>query len=196
MNPTNGLPIVMKGRDSGTSITQKPKERKMSKERIVRIVLGALLALGVPLMAQADEAWTAVGQTGSMDDNALNPVNFTKSTSGLYRATGVTSTIAVWWNVENVNAPDVPTWGTLSLLNYDNSAGNTIHVELIQVDRTNGTLTTIAGLISSDSASTKYDTVSFYNTWDFARYSYFIYGYIYGTDATSQPVIKAVTVRD
>jgi hypothetical protein len=168
----------------------------MSTARNLRIVFGLVVAPGAPLSARADNHWTAFGATGSMDETALNPVSFTKSVVGLSRATGVTSTVIAYWNVENVNAPDDPTWDTLSLTNYDNSTTNKIYVFLMQMDRTNGATTTVASLISTDSASTKWDTTSFTHTFDFSLYTYYIYAYIYGSSSASQPIIKAVTVRD
>ncbi|MFB3908836.1 MAG: hypothetical protein ACE15D_10575 [Candidatus Eisenbacteria bacterium] len=168
----------------------------MSSARKLMTVLGLILALGAPALTFADTNWTAHGATGSLDESNIDPNDFTKSTGGLARLSTFTGTLIAYWTVENVDAPNTPTWDTLSLLNYDNSTSDTIRAYLYRMDRTTGNVNLVSYVSSTNSSSTKYDTATFTHSWDFDRYTYFIYAYISGSDTSAQPIIRALTVRD
>ncbi len=121
----------------------------MKKLHLLALAAVALLAAPVPSFAHH---WTSVCSTGAIDDADLN--QYAVGTASLSFFSGVTGTITARYNVTNTSQNvNIPPWTTLQMGYLDNSASSAITATLYQVSRCTGTVTSIASVTSTDSAS-------------------------------------------
>lgn len=127
------------------------------------IVVCAVLALFLAVVpANAQQAWTAVGSTGAIDEASLGLYATNISSLGFQAAP--TGTVFARYNVTNAfggGFTDTPPWNTLEMTYFDNSASSNVTAILYKVDRCTGTITTICGMSSVDNAANTCQTCNF-----------------------------------
>lgn len=160
------------------------------------IVSVAALAVMLPIAAMADDSWTSVGSAGVMDETEYNPVTFTMSSGSLSRAAGVTATVEARYNVTNIKAPNTPSWNTLEMGNFDNSTTNQVTAQLIRVNRCTGTSQTLCSVTSTNSASSKCETCTFVEAWNFDSFAYYIYVTLSGQGTNPQPALRTLRLYE
>lgn len=142
---------------------------------ILRFAFLALLLAAVPVTAQ-QQAWTAVGSTGAIDEASL----------GLY-ATNVASlgfqpnpvgSVVARYNVTNTfggGFTDTPPWNVLEMTYFDNSPSSQVSAALFRVDRCTGAVTIVCSMTSVDAAGNTCNRCSFATgAINFATSNYFV----------------------
>lgn len=111
--------------------------------QLSRLILGlALLSLPLPALAQLNPVWTAVANTGVVDEQNYTPaVNFSFTGSGLgFLGGSISPAVVARYNVTNLNGSQNPVWSNLELGAIDTSAvaGNQVTASLIRVNPCTG----------------------------------------------------------
>jgi hypothetical protein len=110
--------------------------------KLSRLILGlALLSLPLPALAQLNPVWTAVANTGVVDEQNYVPVNFSFTGSGLgFLGGSIAPAVVARYNVTNLNGSQNPVWANLELGAIDTSAaaGNQVSASLIRVNPCTG----------------------------------------------------------
>lgn len=144
------------------------------KRAIVRFAVLALFLAAVPATAQ--QAWTAVGSTGAIDEASLGL--YATSISSLGFQAGPTGTVFARYNVTNTfggGFTDTPPWNTLEMTYFDNAGTSNVTAILYEVDRCTGTTTVVCGISSIDNAANTCQTCNFAaGTINFATSNYVV----------------------
>jgi hypothetical protein len=122
------------------------------KRAFVRFAVLALFLAAVPAAAQ--QAWTAVGSTGAIDEASLGL--YSTSISSLGFVAGPTGTVFARYNVTNAfggGFTDTPPWNILEMTYFDNSVSSNVTAVLFKVDRCTGATSVVCGMSSIDAAA-------------------------------------------
>ena len=142
---------------------------------IVRFAVLALLLAVVPVTAQ-QQAWTAVGSTGAVDEASLG-LYATNIASLGFQPNPVGSVVARY-NVTNAfggGLTDTPPWNLLEMTYFDNSPSSVVSAALFEVDRCTGAVTVLCSMNSFDAAGNTCNRCTFAaGTINFATSNYFV----------------------
>lgn len=120
--------------------------------KLSRLILGvAMLSLPLPALAQVNPVWTAVANTGVIDEANLTPVNFAFTGSALgHLGASIAPPVVARYNVVNLGGNQNPAWTTLQLGAIDTSAavGNDVTASLIRVNPCTGARVIICTAVS------------------------------------------------
>lgn len=159
--------------------------------RSLLVVVAALIAM--PALA-ASPPWTAVGTTAVIEDAStalydFNPpyLHFRGSTVGVIHA---------YFNVTDTSGAGtgITTWNTLQISYFDNALPSQVSATLYQLDKCDGTVTTLCLVTSSDNAANTCKECTFTNLIDFNRYEYWVTAVLYRSSANLDPKLFAVRV--
>lgn len=158
----------------------------------------SLLALAAALIAMPALAvsppWTAVGTTVVIEDSSvplydLNPPY-------LHFKAGATGIFSGYFNVTDTSGSGtgITTWNTLEISYFDNAPASQVSATLYQLDKCNGTVTTLCTVASSDAAANSCKSCTFTNIIDFNRYSYWVTAVLYRATTNLDPKLFSVKV--
>jgi hypothetical protein len=142
--------------------------------------------------ASAGQLWTATGSTGTIDPAVISIATIGNSTVGYSSSSSSTTPITVRYNV-TLDDTTGPTWSTLEILCNNANVTNGVFATLYSVNRTNGTVTLIASVGSTASASTQANTGGIGAvTFDFTNNYYVVKATLTRASSTAFPTLNGV----
>lgn len=156
------------------------------------LVIAAVL-FAMPALA-ASPPWTAVGTTAVVDEGSTSLYAFTPPYLG-FNASGL-GVITAYFNVTDTSGAGTgfTTWNTLQLSYFDNAPQSQVSATLYQLDKCNGTVTTLCTVISTDNAANVCKECTFSNVIDFNRYDYWVTAVLYRSSTALQPKLFGVRI--
>lgn len=127
---------------------------------IVRLAVFALFLAAVPVTAQ--QGWTAVGSTGTLDEASLGLYATNLASLGFQPAP--TGSVVARYNVTNAfggGFTDTPPWNALEMTYFDNSVNSSVSAVLFQVNRCTGAISVVCSVNSVDNAANTCQTCGF-----------------------------------
>ena len=163
-----------------------------------RLTFAAFIAFALALTPSltAQPIWTAVANTGAIDERSLGIFEFNTDAapgiSSLRYLTGSlsTATIIARYNVTNPldNGLVLP-WTTLELGNFDNATNGQVIASLYQVNRCTGATTFVCRVGSTDAAASKCEVCNFAaGSVNFAANLYFVEVIVTRTNVAGLPL--------
>jgi hypothetical protein len=155
------------------------------------VIVAALFAL--PALA-ASPPWTAVGTTAVIDEGSVPLYTLTPPFLG-FNASG-TGVINAYFNVTDTSGAGTgfTTWNTLQISYFDNAPQSQVSATLYQLDKCDGTVTTLCTVTSSDAAANTCKECSFANVIDFNRYDYWVTAVLYRSSTALQPKLLGLRI--
>lgn len=159
--------------------------------RSLLVIVAALFAM--PALA-ASPPWTAAGTTAVIDESSVSLYALTPPYLG-FNGSGL-GVINAYFNVTDTSGAGtgVTTWNTLQISYFDNAAPSQVSATLYQLDKCNGTVTTLCSVISSDNAANVCKECTFSNVIDFNRYDYWVTAVLYRSSTALQPKLFGVRI--
>lgn len=160
------------------------------------LALAALLTLTLAPNLAAQPIWTAVANTGAIDERSLGIFEFNTDAApgvaSLRYSVASTSTAAIIarYNVTNpLDAGLVLPWTTLELGNSDFATNGSVIATLYQVSRCNGASTIVCRVTSTDFTAPKCEVCTFTaGTVNFAANLYFVEVVLTRSNVTGLPL--------
>lgn len=159
--------------------------------RSLLVVAAALIAL--PALA-ASPPWTAVGTTVVIEDSSVPMYDL--SPPFLHFKAGPVGVIQGYFNVTDTSGAGtgITTWNTLQISYFDNSLQSQVSATLYQLDKCNGTVTTLCTVASADNAANVCRECTFSQVIDFNRYDYWVTATLYRSNASLDPKLFGVRI--
>jgi hypothetical protein len=163
----------------------------MVRRNLLVAALASLIAL--PALA-ASPPWTAVGTTAVIDETSV-PL-YELSPPFLHFSAGSVGVIHAYFNVTDTsgNGTGNTSWTTLQISYFDNAAPSQVSATLYQLDKCNGTVTTLCQVTSADSTVNTCKECTFSNFIDFNRYDYWVDAMLYRSSSALDPKLFGVRI--
>jgi hypothetical protein len=163
----------------------------MVRRNLLVAALASLIAL--PALA-ASPPWTAVGTTAVIDETSV-PL-YELSPPFLHFKAGSVGVIHAYFNVTDTSGAGTgtTTWNTLQISYFDNAGPSQVSATLYQLDKCNGTVTTLCQVTSADSTVNTCKECTFPNVIDFNRYDYWVDAMLYRSSSALDPKLFGVRI--
>lgn len=123
----------------------------MTKKRFALSALVAALFI-TPATAQA-QSWTGAPGAAVIDEQSAGIYDSDASYIAYKSTSTSTTAIVARYNLTDTTASGTPSWNTLELRYYDNSANSQVQAKVLKVALASASTTTLATCTSTDSAS-------------------------------------------
>jgi hypothetical protein len=154
------------------------------------VTLGLVIALVLPLAANAGVDWTSCGACGTIDSSSAGIYAY--SNDGVsYNSTGSTATLEARYNVVDVDGSNSPGWTTLEI-GYDTvTATSTITAYLYAVKPSTNNRTLVCSVTSSTTQSTNTCT---FTALDFSTNIYYVQVAINRASSAQFPTLDTLRI--